>query len=104
MPASASGSDGLHHRLLAPDRLDDRVRAESIGEFLDLGCTLVATLGDNIGRAELQRELLSILVAAHRDDALGAHLLGREHCAEAHGSIADNCDCLARAYCGRGGT
>jgi hypothetical protein len=32
-----------------------------------------------VGRAELASELLPRLVAAHRDDAIGAHLLRREH-------------------------
>ena len=33
--AGPGGADGLHHRFLGADRLDDRVRAEAAGELLD---------------------------------------------------------------------
>ena len=79
MPAGPSGMDGLHHRLLSADCLDGRVRAKSIREVLDPCHTFIAALGDNVGCAELQREFLPIRVAAHRDDALRTHLLGREN-------------------------
>src|SRR5712691_12704319 len=68
VPAGAGGADGLHHRLLGADGLDDRVRAEPAGELLDLRHALIAALGDDVGRAELAGELLAGLVPAHRDD------------------------------------
>ncbi len=36
VPAGTRRSDGLHHRLLGADRLDHRMRAEAVGEVLDL--------------------------------------------------------------------
>ena len=53
VPAGAGGADGLHHRLLGADGLDDRVRAEPVGEVLDPGDAVVAALGDDVGGAEL---------------------------------------------------
>ncbi len=103
MPASAGGPDRLHHRLLHADGLDDRVCPETIGEFLDLRDTFITTLCDNIGCAELQRELLARLMAAHRDDAFGAELPGGEHRAEADGAVADDRHRLAGAGIGRHG-
>lgn len=52
---------------------------ESVGQIHDAGHALVTALGHDVGRAELARELLPRLVAAHRDDPLGTHLLGGEH-------------------------
>jgi hypothetical protein len=85
MPARASGADGLRHRLLGADGLDDRVRAEPVREVLDAGDALVAAFGDDVGRTEVQGELLPGLVAAHRDDPLGATVLpGRRPSRRAH--------------------
>jgi hypothetical protein len=36
VPTRPGGPDGLQHRLLGADRLDDRVRPEPAGEVLDL--------------------------------------------------------------------
>lgn len=52
--AAGSGvADGLHHRLRGADGLNDRVRAEAVGEVLDLGDAVVAAFGDDVGGPEL---------------------------------------------------
>src|SRR5207302_2732841 len=63
---------------------------------------LVAAFFDDVGRTELEGQLLSWLVAAHGDDALGAEVLGGQHGEEPHGSVADNGDRLARRDLGSG--
>src|SRR3989442_15726674 len=79
VPAWPGGADGLHHRLLGADCLDHRVCAEPAREFLDPRHALVPSLLDDVSRAELERELLSWLVAAHGDDPFGADLPCGEH-------------------------
>jgi hypothetical protein len=69
-------SDGLQHRCLGADRLDHAVGAQPAGELLDPGHPGVAALGDDVGRAEGDHELLAGLVAAHGDDPLGPELAG----------------------------
>jgi len=76
--AGARGVQRLVHRLLRADRLDDRVGAEAVRELLDRGHAGVAALGHDVGGAELTRQPLAGLVAAHGDDPLGAELLGRQ--------------------------
>ena len=47
---------------------------------------------------------LAVLVPAHRNDALGAQLLGGENPGKAHGAVADHRNCLARPdFGGHGG-
>ena len=75
--AGAGGVDGLHHRLLGADRLDHRVRAQPVGQILDRRHAVVAAFGDDVGGAELQRQLLPRLVPAHRDDPFRAELSAR---------------------------
>ena len=58
--AGPGGADGLHHRLLGADGLDDGVRAEAVGEVLDAGDALVAAFLDDVGGAELEGELLPV--------------------------------------------
>ena len=57
--AGAGGADGLDHRFLGADGLDDGVRAEAIGELLDRGDAVVAALHDDVGGAELARQALT---------------------------------------------
>jgi hypothetical protein len=52
-----------------------------VGEVLDLGHAGVAALGDDVGGAVGQRQLLPGLVAAHGDDAFRAELLCGFHAA-----------------------
>ena len=61
---------------------------------------LVAALDDDVGGAELAGELLARLVAAHRDDPLGAELPGGEDGEQADGAVADDRDGLARSGLG----
>src|SRR5215203_2620276 len=102
--ACPRGADGLHHRLLRADGLDDRVRAEPVGELLDPCRALVAALGHDLGRAELPGEPLAGLVAAHRDDPLRAELIGGEHREQPHGAVADHRHRLAWSGLGSHGT
>ena len=75
-----------------PTHSSTDVGTDSVGQFLDAGNALVAALGHDVGRAELAGELLPRLVAAHRDDPLGTHLLGGEHREEADGAVTDDHD------------
>jgi hypothetical protein len=101
--AGAGGADGLHHRFLGADRLDHRVRAEPVGELLDLRDAVVPALGDDVGGAEFARELLAGFVATHRDDPLRAELLGSEDAEQADRAVPDHGDGLARSGLGRDG-
>ena len=101
--ARAGGVDGLHHGLLGADGLDDRVGAEPAGELLDLGDAVVAALLDDVGGAELAGQRLAVGVAAERDDAFGAELLGGEDAEESDGAVTDDRDRLAGAGLGGDG-
>ena len=79
--------DRLHHRLLGPDTLQHRIGADTVRQLLDALDALVAALRHNVGRTKFARELLPRVVAAHRDDAFGTHLLRREHAEESHGTV-----------------
>src|SRR5665647_1725647 len=81
-PSRPGGTDRLHHRRLGADALQHRVSAYTVGQLLDAGHALVTTLGHDVGRAELAGELLPRFMAAHRDDSLSTHLLGRKHTQE----------------------
>ena len=56
---------------------------------------LVAALLDDVGRAVVAGELLPLGVAGHRDDPLGAELLGGEDRHQADGAVTDDRDGLA---------
>ena len=64
---------------------------------------LVAALLDDVGGAELAGQLLAVGVAAHRDDPLGAELLGGEDAEQADRAVADDRDGLAGAGLGGDG-
>jgi hypothetical protein len=68
------------------------------GHVHDALHALVAALGHDVGRAELAGELLPLLVAAHRDDPLGAHLLRRQHAEQADRAVADDDDRRSRLH------
>ena len=59
--AGADRSDGLQHRLLGADGLDDRVDAEATGEVLDAGDAVVAAFVDDVGGAELAGESAGVV-------------------------------------------
>jgi hypothetical protein len=73
------------------------VRPEPAGELLDPGHAFVAALGDEGGGAELDRELLAGLVAAHGDDALRAEPPGRQHGQQPDRAVTGHPDGPARA-------
>src|SRR5208283_215723 len=90
VPALARALDRLHHRLLSPDALQHRVRADALGRVLDALHALVAALGNDVSRAKLAGELLPRRVTAHRNDPLGPHLLGRQNAEQADRAVADD--------------
>ena len=65
VPAGAGGADGLHHRLLGADGLDDASgrRARSVSSLI-FATPVVAALLDDVGGAELAGERLPVGVAA----------------------------------------
>lgn len=99
MPAGAGGADRLHGRLLGSDGLDDRVRAEPVGEFLDPFDAGVAAFGDDVGRAVEAGQFLPLGVAGHRDDPVRAQVSGGEDGHQADRAVADD-DGLAGAGVG----
>ena len=64
---------------------------------------VVAAFGDDVGGAELQRQLLPRLVPAHRDDPLGAQLPGGQHGEQADRAVTDHGDGLAGLHVGGDG-
>jgi len=72
------------------------MRADPVRQVLDPGHSLVAAFGDDVGRAEVEGELLAGFVPAHRDDPFGAELLGGEHAEQPDGAVIDDRDGLAR--------
>ena len=70
---------------------------------LDLLDTVVAALGDDVGGAELAGQPLPGFVPAHRDDPLGAELLGGQDGEQADCAVADDRDGLAGAGFGGDG-
>jgi hypothetical protein len=65
--------------------------------------TSVGALGDDVGRAEFARELLTRFVSAHRDDALRAHLLGGKDRERTDCAVTDDHDVRARLHARRVG-
>ena len=90
-------------RLLEPDALEHRVRAEPAGQLADALDRLVAALADDVGGAELLSERDALGVVAEQDDLLGAEPLRGDHAAEADGAVADDGDRLAGRDPGRDG-
>jgi hypothetical protein len=76
------------------------VGAKPVGELLDPRDAGVAALGDDVGRAEGDRELLARLVAAHGDDPLGAELAGGQHGQQPDRAVTDHRDGLGWAGLG----
>ena len=56
--------------------------------------------GDDVGGAELEAEVGAGLVAAHEDDLAGLEELGRDHRAQAHGTVTDDGDRLPGLHAG----
>jgi hypothetical protein len=53
----------MGHRLFRAHALENGIRADSVGQRLDPIDTGIAALGDDIGRAEFERESLPRLVS-----------------------------------------
>src|SRR5690348_17812247 len=75
-PARTCATDSLHHGFLSANALQHGISPDSLRQVLDSGNAFVTTFGYDVGCPELARELLTFLVTTHRDDPLGAHLLG----------------------------
>ena len=58
-PPGRAQRDRLRHRLLRADAFQHGVGADAACQLLDAGDALVAALGDDVGRAVLQREILA---------------------------------------------
>jgi len=83
----AIGADAFRHR----------VHAEAAGQFAHAFDRFLATLADDIGRAELLRQFDAIFMAAHDDDLLGAQAFRGDHAAQADRAVADHRCGLAAA-------
>ncbi len=75
--AWTDGAERLPHRLRRADALEHRIGADSLRDLLDSRHAVLASLRHDVGSPEFAGEPLSHLMAAHGDDALGTHLLGR---------------------------
>src|SRR5919204_1163706 len=104
VPSRPGGADGLHYRLLGADRLDDRVSPEAVRELLDPFDAVVTALLDDLGRTELQREFLPVLVTAHDDDRLRTELLGGQHGEQTDRTVTDHSNGPARSCVGGNST
>jgi hypothetical protein len=90
--------------LVESDALEDRVGAISTGQHLDARDRLGAALADDIGGAKFLCERDAVGVASHDDDLLRAEPLRGDHAAQPHGTVADDCNALARRHLrGKGG-
>jgi hypothetical protein len=89
-PARPGGLEGLGHELGRPDAFQHGVGADAGGEVLDPGHALRTALGDDVGGAELDRQLLPGRVPAHGDDPPGALVRGRQHPEQADRAVTDH--------------
>ena len=99
-PACSSGTDCLHHEFLRANALKHGISPDSFRQVFDSRHAFLATFGYDVGRAELPREFLPRFVAAHRDDSLSSHLLGREHSEQSDRAISDDYNGRARLHIG----
>ena len=76
--------------------LEHRVGAEAAGQLADALDGRVATLADDVGRAELPGQRDAVRVAPEQDDLLGAEPPGGDDAAEPDRAVADDGDGLAR--------
>jgi hypothetical protein len=90
--------DGLHHRLLRTHALQHRVRADALGQLHYPLDALITALDNDICCPEFACESLALFVPAHRNNAIGAHLLGRQNPEESDRTVANDCDGCARLY------
>src|SRR3989442_1567800 len=103
-PAGARATDCLRHRLLRANALQNRIRSNAAGQFLDARYAFITTLGNDVRRAKFARELLPRRVTAHCDNALSSHLRGGEDTQQPDGAVAYDDYRRARLHvrcCGR---
>src|SRR5262249_43571881 len=81
--ARPSEADRLEHRLLGTHALEHRVRADAVRQLFDALDARISPLGDDVGGAELTREMLTRRMAAHGDDSPCTHLARRHHSQQA---------------------
>jgi hypothetical protein len=80
------------------------VRAVAAGHLPDLGDAFVSASGHDVGCAEFEGQFLPGLVAAHRDDPLGAELTGGQDGEQADRAVTDDCDGLTGTGVGGDGS
>src|SRR5205085_803737 len=80
--------------------LEHGVSAEAVGELAYALDGLVASLADDVRRAELLRNRDAVGMTAQEDDSLGAEAPGGDHAAQADGTVADDGHGLARPSLG----
>ncbi len=83
-------------RLVVTDALENGVDAEAARELTDALDRLLATLADDVCRAEVARECDPVGVTTEEDDLLRAEPLCGDHPAEPDGAVTDDSDRLAR--------
>jgi len=88
--ARTGGTQSLLHGLRRADAFQDGVGADAAGQLPDASYAFVAAFDHDVSGAEVGRELLAGLVAAHGDDALGAQFPGRDHGAQADSAATDD--------------
>src|SRR5689334_20339794 len=98
VPAGPGGTDRLLHRHRRADAFHHRVGADAFRQLLDPSDALVLAFAHDVGRSEVERELLTRLVSAHRDDPLRAHLCGREDGKDTYRTVTDDDDRFAGFY------
>ena len=85
--ARAARGDGLVHGQLGAHGLAHPVGAQPIGQFLDLGRTGLAALGDDDVGPELAGQRRAVLMAGEGDDPLGPQRLGGQDSAHANAAF-----------------
>lgn len=90
--AGARRLNGLQHGFLRSDTLQNCVGANTLRKLLEAIHAFVTAFCDDLGCTKFERELLTVPVAAHRDDSLCTHLLCREDSQQADRSIANDSD------------
>jgi hypothetical protein len=101
--ARTGGTQSLLHGLRRADAFQDGVGADAAGQLPDASYAFVAAFDHDVSGAEVGRELLAGLVAAHGDDALGAQFPGRDHGAPADSAVTDDDGGATRLHLGGDG-
>ena len=98
--ADAGDRERRLHRLAGADTFERRVDADPAGHRQDGMGSAVASLRDDVGRAELTGKSLPSAVPRERDDPLCPQPRSRDHSAQPHSAIAhDRYDVAALHAC-----